>query len=125
MLPQPKAKWKGMRCTEQRPYASATGASAQIGGLGGVGPAQRAYRSAPLGSIDPLPLPRSGLVQLLIHRRRNVDDRARDVLYIYDTLQLFGSQLPELRTEWRVHLAPQIPDRTLKALARSSRPLFV
>ena len=26
-----------MRCTDQRPYASATGASAQIGGLGEVG----------------------------------------------------------------------------------------
>lgn len=62
--------------------------------------------------------------KLLIHRRRNVADRARDLLYIYDTLQLFGPRLPELRTEWRVHIAPQIPDRTLKALVRSSRILF-
>lgn len=63
--------------------------------------------------------------KLLIHRRRNVDDRARDLLYIYDTLQLFGSRLPELRTEWRIHLAPQIPDRTLKALVNSTRTLFL
>ncbi len=70
--------------------------------------------------------PTSFVVQkLLIHRRRNVDDRARDILYIYDTLQLFGSRLPELRTEWRVHLAPQIPDRTLKALTRGSRTPFL
>ena len=63
--------------------------------------------------------------KLLIHRRRSVDDRARDLLYIHDTLQLFGSRLSELRTEWHVHLAPQIPDRTLKALLRSSRALFL
>ena len=70
--------------------------------------------------------PASFVVQkLLIHRRRKVDDRARDLLYIYDTLQLFGSRLPELRIEWRVHLAPQIPDRTLKDLVKSSRTLFL
>lgn len=63
--------------------------------------------------------------KLLIHRRRNVDDRARDLLYVYDTLQLFGSQLHELRTEWRVHLAPQIPDRALKELVKSTRALFL
>lgn len=70
--------------------------------------------------------PASFVIQkLLIHRRRNVDDRARDLLYVYDTLQMFGSRLPELRTEWRVHLAPQIPDRTLKTLAKGSRTLFL
>ena len=63
--------------------------------------------------------------KLLIHSRRIADDRARDLLYIHDTLQLFGSRLPELRTEWQVHLAPQIPERRLKVLARSSRALYV
>ena len=63
--------------------------------------------------------------KLQIHRRRIVDDRARDLLYIHDTLQLFGPRLPDMRTEWQVHLAPQIPDRTLKALTRSSRALFL
>ena len=63
--------------------------------------------------------------KLQIHRRRSVDDRARDLLYIHDTLQLFGPRLPDMRTEWHVHLAPQIPNRTLKALTRSSRALFL
>lgn len=70
--------------------------------------------------------PASFVVQkLLIHRRRKVDDRARDLLYIFDTLQLFGSRLPELRIEWRVHFAPQIPNRTLRDLVKSSRTLFL
>lgn len=30
-----------------------------------------------------------------------------------------------MRTEWRVHIAPQIPDRTLKALTRTSQALFL
>ena len=39
--------------------------------------------------------PASFVVQkLLIHRRRSVDDRARDLLYFHDTLQLFGSRPP-------------------------------
>ena len=48
--------------------------------------------------------------KLLIHDRRDTDDRARDILYIHDTLKLFGSRLPELRTEWKLHLSPQMPE---------------
>lgn len=70
--------------------------------------------------------PASFVVQkLLIHKRRSVDERARDLLYIHDTLQLFGSQLSELGTEWRMHIAPQIPDRRLKRLARDWPALFL
>lgn len=65
------------------------------------------------------------LVQkLLIHSRRRADDRAKDILYIHDTLQLFGSRLTELKDEWQVNLAPRIPARRRKALVESSRALF-
>ena len=46
-------------------------------------------------------------------------------MYIHDTLKLFGSRLSELRTEWQLHLAPHIPSRTLKTLARKAKTLNV
>ena len=42
-----------------------------------------------------------------------------------NTLQRFGSRLAELRTEWRLHLAAEIPGRTLTGPNRSSRALFL
>lgn len=70
--------------------------------------------------------PASFVVQkLLIHKQRRADDRARDILYIHDTLQLFGARLSELRDEWQGYLVPQIPDRTLRALAKGWRAMCV
>ncbi len=63
--------------------------------------------------------------KLLIHKQRSAGDRARDILYIHDTLQLFGSRLAELRDEWQGNLVPQIPDRTLRALAKGWRAMCV
>ena len=62
--------------------------------------------------------------KLLTLAGRNADDRARDLLYVHDTLQLFGSRLSELRSEWHSHLVPQISRRRLKALARSLPTLY-
>ncbi len=51
------------------------------------------------GSI-PVANPVTFMVQkLLIHRRRRPEDRAKDILYIHDTLQLFGARLDELKND--------------------------
>ena len=69
--------------------------------------------------------PVSFMVQkLLIHRRRRADDRAKDILYIHDTLQLFGSRLAELKNEWQGSLAPQIPSGRQNKLVQSPQTLF-
>jgi len=68
--------------------------------------------------------PTSFLAQkMLIHKARDRRNRAKDVLYIHDTLELFGSALPELRRLWRDVLAPGLPPRTAGAVSRSSREL--
>jgi hypothetical protein len=45
--------------------------------------------------------PDSFLAQkILIHGRRNRQDRAKDILYMYDTIETFAARNNELRTEW-------------------------
>lgn len=62
--------------------------------------------------------------KLLIHKRRGVRERAKDILYIHDTLDLFGGQLAELRNEWQEKIAFRIPTRKQTALARVSQTVF-
>jgi hypothetical protein len=69
--------------------------------------------------------PASFLAQkTLIHKARDRRNRAKDVLYMHDTLELFGSALPELRRLWRDVLAPGLPPRTAATVSRASRDLF-
>jgi hypothetical protein len=58
--------------------------------------------------------------KLLIHSGRPTDKKAQDVLYIHDTLELFGGSLGELRRLWVEEVRPAIPKpwaRKVEALA--------
>jgi hypothetical protein len=69
--------------------------------------------------------PASFLVQkVLIHDRRDRADRAKDILYMHDTLEVFGSRLGELCDEWRQRVAPQLHPRGATKVRQSSRQLF-
>jgi hypothetical protein len=46
--------------------------------------------------------------KLLIHTRRTGEKRAKDILYIHDTLEVFGSRLEELHDQWRTKIAPRL-----------------
>jgi hypothetical protein len=46
--------------------------------------------------------------RLLIHSERSPAKKAQDVLYIHDTLELFGGALPELRHLWVEGIRPTI-----------------
>jgi hypothetical protein len=45
--------------------------------------------------------------KILIHAKRSRGDRAKDILYLRDTLEVFGARLPELRELWLAVVAPQ------------------
>ena len=62
--------------------------------------------------------------KLLIHGRRKPDKRAQDALYIHDTLELFGAQLPILRAVWREQLRPTLPGKTADTINRSRREQY-
>jgi len=72
-----------------------------------------------------LPNPVSYIVQkLLIHEKRRPNKQAQDLLYMHDTLELFGGALEELRVIWRDHVRPSMPERTAKRAEALARTLF-
>lgn len=91
--------------------------------------------AVPLGQSTEVPLdppadilltnPVSFMVQkLLIHESRRPDKRAQDLLYIHDTLELFGGALEALRAVWRDEVRPSMPARTARRAEARARDLF-
>jgi hypothetical protein len=62
--------------------------------------------------------------KLLIHKKRNHANRAKDILYIHDTLQLFGPRLEDLREEWIGKVLPQAQSSAAKTVAKACEWLF-
>jgi hypothetical protein len=62
--------------------------------------------------------------KILIHGKRGRADRAKDILYMHDTLELFGARLPELRALCRNTVAPQLNARALQRLLKAPKALF-
>lgn len=72
-----------------------------------------------------VPNPVSFIVQkLLIHKHRDADKKAQDVLYIHDTLELFGASLDELRNIWDGGIRPTMPAKTAKRTITIASELF-
>ena len=62
--------------------------------------------------------------KLLIHRKRSADDQAKDILYIHDTLQVFGARLDDLRIEWTDRVRPSLHRKAVKEIETASDWLF-
>ncbi len=62
--------------------------------------------------------------KLLIHKYRGPDKRAQDALYIHDTLDLFGRELPRLRALWLDQIRPSLPKKTAMTVERLCREQF-
>lgn len=62
--------------------------------------------------------------KLLIHGKRSADDQAEDILYIHDTLQVFGARLDDLRIEWTGRVRPGLHRRAVKEIETASDWLF-
>lgn len=72
-----------------------------------------------------VPNPTSFIVQrLLIHPDRPPGKRAQDVLYIHDTLELFGGSLGELRRLWIEGVRRRMPPKTARRAETMARELF-
>ncbi len=69
--------------------------------------------------------PVSFVVQkLLIHESRLDDKRAQDLLYIHDTIELFGAQLASLNRLWLEEVKPTLTRKELATVNRQSVDLF-
>lgn len=62
--------------------------------------------------------------KILIHEKRDANDRAKDILYLHDTLQVFGARLHELQKLWRETVGPQLKTRSANTVLRASDALF-
>lgn len=72
-----------------------------------------------------VPNPASFIAQrLLIHDQRLPAKKAQDILYIHDTLELFGGQLDALGRLWRDALAPTLHTRQQRALLQATDTIF-
>jgi hypothetical protein len=72
-----------------------------------------------------VPNPTSFIVQrLLIHSDRPGGKKAQDVLYIHDTLELFGGSLAELQRLWLDEVRPSMPAKTARRVHTIARELF-
>jgi hypothetical protein len=70
----------------------------------------------------PNPNPVSFIVQkLLIHGRRKRADRAKDVLYVHDTIELFGGSLDDMSIIWRSSVDPALSPSARTKLRRAIR----
>jgi hypothetical protein len=73
----------------------------------------------------PLSNPVSFIIQkLLIHEKRPPNKQAQDLLYIHDTLELFGGALGGLRTVWRDLVRPSMPEKTARRAQTLAGALF-
>ncbi len=72
-----------------------------------------------------IPNPTSYLVQKsLFHGLRKPGDRAKDALYIHDTLELFSGSLPVLRTLWQESVMQTLHERAIRKLRAQTDALF-
>ena len=63
--------------------------------------------------------------KLLIHgRRQPPEKRSQDVLYVHDTLELFGRELPALSRLWHEEVRPKLPGTTLRTVERLCQEQF-
>jgi hypothetical protein len=62
--------------------------------------------------------------KILIHRKREREDRAKDILYMRDTLEVFGHCLADLAQLWRRSVAPHLPIRTARKVSSAAREIF-
>lgn len=62
--------------------------------------------------------------KVLIHHMRGVNDQAKDILYIHDTLQVFGSRLDDLRNEWKERVRPCLHPKAARTVETAHSWIF-
>ncbi len=72
-----------------------------------------------------VPNPAAFLVQkILIHDKRNRDQRAKDILYIHDTIETFGANLPRIREQWQTNVRSALHAKAARQVERAAEEYF-
>jgi hypothetical protein len=62
--------------------------------------------------------------KLLIHDRRERRSRAKDILYLHDTIELFGASLDVLGEEWELAAKPELSESASRTVEASADTAF-
>lgn len=62
--------------------------------------------------------------KILIHRRRTRDERAKDILYMHDTIETFATRIDELRAEWGTNIRPELHANNVRTVQSAATTLF-
>ena len=62
--------------------------------------------------------------KILIHRRRTRDERAKDILYMHDTIETFATRIGELRAEWVTNIRPELHANNVRTVQSVATTLF-
>jgi hypothetical protein len=62
--------------------------------------------------------------KILIHEQRDYKDKAKDLLYMHDTIEVFSENLDELQELFRDAVAPKLHPRRLAELEGAADRLF-
>lgn len=62
--------------------------------------------------------------KILIHGRRNRQDRAKDILYMHDTIETFAARIDELGAEWATNIRPVLHVNSTRTIQRAAASLF-
>jgi hypothetical protein len=88
-----------------------------------IGPGRDIWFDEPVQVLVPNPV--SFVIQkLLIHEKRKPGKKAQDLLYIHDTLELFGAALDELQSVWADQVRPAMAARAAKRAEDAGHTLF-
>jgi hypothetical protein len=72
-----------------------------------------------------VPNPAAFLAQkFLIHKKRDRGDRAKDILYIHDTIETFGGNLAAIRGQWKTNIRPTLHAKTARLIERAAEENF-
>lgn len=72
-----------------------------------------------------VPNPAAFLAQkILIHDKRNQAKRAKDVLYIHDTIETFGESLAAIREQWETNVRPALHANAARRVKRAAEEYF-
>ncbi len=62
--------------------------------------------------------------KILIHRKRNRDERAKDILYMHDTIDTFATRIADLRAEWVRNIRHELHANSVRAVENAAATLF-
>jgi hypothetical protein len=72
-----------------------------------------------------VPNPAAFLAQkILIRDKRNLGKRAKDALYVHDTIETFGGNLLAIRNEWESNVRPALHAKAVRQVERAGDAYF-